>query len=292
MKEYRCTNCAAPLGAPVGMFVSCEYCGSEYYTPPAAGFRIPDQQDYPHPDGLGFVEVGDARYRVHGRLAQGQNSDVFLARRECALTEMVILKVANDRGEPALRREWDTLRRVRDQHPFLAHLTAPPLVLETGRCAGRKERPTAVYGWMCGFSFTFADAREQYPDGVDPHAVVWMWNRILDLLRCLHTVGYSHNDLRPEHLLLHPRDHGVALCGWAQTGLGKGHDLRDSGRCIALLLGPLAPRPLRQLAQEAGAYRDAAALKQELRDVSERLFGPPRFHEFELASKTRTVIAR
>lgn len=286
LKENRCLNCAAPLGSPEGMFLTCQYCGSEYYAPPAAGFRVPDPRDYPHPDGLGTVEVGNAKFRVHGRLAQGRHTDVFLARRECALTEMVILKVARDGGEGGLRREWDALRRVRAQHEFLAHLTNPPVALERGRCAGRRERLTAVYGWRCGFSFTFLDARDQYPDGVTPAATVWMWNRILDQLRCLHAVGYSHNALAPEHLLLHPRDHGVAFCGWSEAAPGRGDDLRDSGRAIASLLGPLAPRPLRELAAEAGRFRDAAALKQELKDVSERLFGPPRFHEFKLASKT------
>jgi hypothetical protein len=250
-----------------------------------AGFQIPEPRDYPHPTGLGTVQVGNYGYRVHGRLAQGQHSDVFLARRERALTEMVVLKVAHDGGEEGLRREWEALHKVRARHEYLCHLTGAPLAFEWGRCAGHAQRRTAVYQWRCGFTFSMLDAQAQYPQGVDPRAAVWMWNRILDQLVCLQAFGYSHNAIALEHLLLHPRDHGVAFCGWSEAALGDGQDLRDSGRCIAAILGPLAPRPLRELAQEAAGFRDAGALKQELTAVSEALFGPPRFHQFTLATR-------
>lgn len=282
--ENRCLNCSAPLGHPISSFAKCSYCESEFYLPPVSGFRIPDPREYPHPPGLGKVEVGNDAYRVHGRLAQGRHGDVFLARRERALTELVVLKVARTGGEEGLRREWDALHKVRAHHDYLRHLTGAPVSLETGRCPGHQDRLTAVYQWRCGFSFTFLDAQNQYPQGVDPKAAVWMWNRILDQLACLHRVGYSHNALSLEHLLLHPRDHGVAFCGWSEAAQGRGQDLHDSGGCINAILAPLAPRTLRQLAREAGSFSDAGALKQELKEVSEALFGPPRFHKFELAT--------
>lgn len=284
MKANKCPNCAASLGPATSSFIKCAYCESEFYLPPLAGFQIPEPRDYPRPPALGRVEVGEHAYLVHGRVAQGQHSQVFLARRDRALTELVLLKVARDGEEEGVRREWAALEKVREQHAYLRYLTNAPVKLAQGRCPGHQPRLTAVYRWRCGFSFTFDDARRQYPDGVKAHAVVWMWNRILDQLACLHDAGYAHNAIAPEHLLLNPQDHGVAFCGWSEAARGPGReDLRRSGQCIARLLDPRAPRPLRRLADDAGGYRCAAALKQELRVVSEAVFGPPKFHHFTLA---------
>lgn len=287
MKENRCLNCAAPLGVATSTFLRCPFCQSEFYLPPQAGFRIPEPCDYPHPPGLGTITVGDHQFRVHGRLAQGRHSEVFLARRERALTELVVLKVAQHGldAESGVRREWEALGKIRALHEFLAHLNPHPVVLGLATCSGRSQRLAAVYRWRSGFSFTFKDAREQYPQGVDPRAAVWMWNRILEQLTVLHSVGYSHNALQPVHLLLHPRDHGVAFCGWSQAARGPGDDLRDSGRSVATLLGPLAPKALLQLTAQAADYANAAALKQELKTVSQSLFGPPQFTSFHLQTK-------
>jgi hypothetical protein len=285
LKENRCLNCAAPLGAPTASLVTCAYCGSEFTVEGAHGYRIPAPRPQARPAALGTVEVGDHPYLVHGRLARGHHSDVFLARRERSLTEVVLLKVAREKAaETGLRREWEVLHKIREQDAYLRYLTNTPILLAQGRCAGRPARLTAVYQWRCGFSFTFAQARQQYHNGVDGRAVVWMWNRILDQLSCLHQAGWAHNDLCADHLLLHPRDHGVALCGWARAARGEGDgDLACSGRCVLELLGSSAPRALRQLALHAHTYPCARALKQELRVVAEAVYGPPKFHHFTLA---------
>ncbi len=282
LKKNVCQNCSAPLGPATSSFLRCAYCDSEFYAPPLAGFRIPQPRVYPHLEGVGLVEVGSHTYRVHGRLARGLHGDVFLGRRERALTEMVLIKVAHRDGASGLRREWDTIGRVRACHEFLAHLLAVPIVLEMGHCHRSKRRLTAVYRWRSGFSFTALDAHDQYPRGVSPRAVVWIWNRVLDTLACLHESRYSHNAIALEHLLLHPRDHGVALCGWSEASLGQGEDLASSGACMATLLGRGAPRELRDLARQAGHYTSVDDLKKELKTVAGRLFGPPRFHEFTL----------
>lgn len=156
-------------------------------------------------------------------------------------------------------------------------MTAAPVAF-----AEDEDKVTAVYRWRPGFSFTFLDARREYPLGIDPRAAVWMWNRVLDQLSCLEEIGWSHGAIAPEHLLLHPRDHGVALCGWSEAARSEGDDLRQSGAAITTLLSRNAPKALRELAQHAACFDNAASLKQELRKISESAFGPPRFHTFTL----------
>lgn len=282
MEKASCPSCNGPIGPLVSSYVTCAYCGTEFYLPPMPGFRIPAPRVYPQLPGLAVVQVAGAEYRVHGRLAQGRHCDVFLARRERAFTEMVVLKIARDGGEAGLRREWDVLQLVREAHPFLAYLTCAPVARGIARLGGHPERDAAVYRWRSGFVFTFLEAHAEYPLGVDPRAAVWMWNRILDQLACLQDAGLGHNALSPVHLLIHPRDHGVALCGWSEAAKGPSNDLAASAHCIAGLLGDTAPSRLLDLTQRAGDFPSAVAVKEELKRISEAAFGPPRFHQFKI----------
>ena len=277
LAKRQCSNCNGPLGPVTGSLVTCPYCASEFDAKPLKGYRIPSERPYPHPPTVGEFRVGNLRFRVQGRLGRGQHSDAYLALRDTALTELVVLKVGRRGAGDGLQREWSALHQVRARNEFLRHMTAAPVAISEDQ-----SRVTAVYRWRPGFSFTFLDAQREYPQGVDPRAAVWMWNRILDQLNCLEEIGWSHGALTPEHLLLHPRDHGVALCGWSETTRSRGNDLAQSGAAVATLLGRASPQPLRELAQHAACFEHTAALKQELRRISESAFGPPRFHTFTL----------
>ncbi|MGE0495462.1 MAG: zinc ribbon domain-containing protein [Vulcanimicrobiota bacterium] len=267
----RCPNC----GAPRQDEVVCAYCDSQLAEAPVR----PQARTRPEilPQGLFTVEVGDTPYCVLGQLAQGENARVLLARRAQAATEQVVLKVAEPGKAEVLEREWATLRHLHGRSDYLDCLLAHPLQLAQAR-----GRLTLVTRWRSGFVYTAAQARQQYSEGVDPAATVWMWNRILDQLSCLDELGYSHNDLRPEHLLLHPRDHGVAFCGWGRAELGPGNDLARSGQCIAALLGRKAPRALVQLAHDAHHFDCPRQLRAALKDVAAAAFGPPRYRPFAL----------
>lgn len=278
VQRLSCPGCAAPLTDLASSYLTCSYCGTELYAGPRAGYQIPTPIADPHPAGLGSVRLGGESYRVHGRLGRGEHGDVFLARLERNLTRLVVLKVARGKGEGrALKREWDNLHQIRRQHGFLRHLAPRPVQL--GELDGR---PTTVYGWRVGFSFTLEQARARHPKGVDPRAAVWIWNRMLEQMACLQDAGFSHNALNAAHVLLHPRDHGAAFCGWSEAARGAGADLADSGSCIAGLLGSAAPQKLRQLADQAGRYDHPLELKQELKGLAGELFGAPRFHPFTL----------
>lgn len=277
IQKRQCPNCNGPLGSASGSYLSCPYCGSEFYLPPQKGYRIPAERPYPQAQSVGTWRVGNERYHVQGRLGRGQHSDVYLARSAKALTQLVVLKVGCLGGRNALEKEWSALHQIRARCDFLRHLCPAAVVSAQG-----EDKLTAVYRWRPGFSFTFLDAQREYPGGVEPRAAIWMWNRILDQLRCLEQIGWSHGALTPEHLLLHPRDHGVAFCGWSRATPSKGRDLWQSGAAIATLLGVEAPKPLVDLASHADCFDNAASLKKELERISESAFGPPRFHTFTL----------
>ncbi len=237
---------------------------------------------------VGVVRVKGTAYRVLGRLAQGEHSDVFLAHRDTPLTQQVLLKIARDPKGEALQREWQNVQSLREaaSQSHLEGLLPHPVRFGTARYQDQPERLAAVYRWRSGFVFTLSDALAEYPHGVDPKAAVWIWNRVLEQLWVLHRLGFEHNDLKPEHLLVHPRDHGVMICGWTACRKGQGReDLRCSGECVRFILGKDAPKSLLLLTQQASSFSDAFELKEELARVAEAAFGPPKFHKFVLTGR-------
>ena len=287
IKPSQCPNCGAPLAPPKthGVIV-CSFCQAEFHKEGFPQFCVPLPLPVSHPTpDLGRISLGNHGYRVHGRLARGSHCDVFLARRDAALTEMVIVKVAREFEEQHVMQEWKTLAQLHQRAAggFLQALLPQPVAIGVARCPGKAERPASVYRWRSGFQFTIEDARSQYPAGVEGRACVWMWNRLLDQLGCLHQLGYAHGAVTPAHLLLHPRDHGLVLCGWSRCAPGPTReDISQSAHCIAYLLGSEVPLQLTQLVQRAGKMTDALELKAELKRVAQEVYGPPRFHAFVL----------
>lgn len=265
-----CKNCGAPLAGYI-----CLYCDTNYTPAKDPEFRIPAPRPELVPRGLFEVVLGESRFRVLGKIALGEHSQVLLARTARAATQQVVLKVSHQ--AEALEREWSTLRHLQHRCSFLDRLL--PMPLKLGQVNGRH---VLVTSWRGGFVHTLAYASKRRPKGLDPQATVWIWNRVLEQLSRLEAFGYSHGNLRLEHLLVHPRDHGIAFCGWSRAALGHTDDLADSGRCISELLGSTAPRSLLELAASAHEFQSPSQLKRELKKVALAEFGPPRFVPFAL----------
>jgi hypothetical protein len=115
-----------------------------------------------------------------------------------------------------------------------------------------------------------------------------MWKRTLDMLGWLHQRGWAHGDVTPAHLLIHPRDHGVVLAGWSSAvrGGSASTDIGESARAIAYVLGIQAtPAPIAKLIQEQSSApaSDAWAVKDMLDAAAHEAYGPPRYHQFQMA---------
>lgn len=52
---------------------------------------------------------------------------------------------------------------------------------------------------------------------LDPRDVAWMWRRLLTGLGWAHRAGLVHGAVLPEHVLIHPGAHGVALVDWCYS---------------------------------------------------------------------------
>ncbi len=67
---------------------------------------------------------------------------------------------------------------------------------------------------------SLAEVMAAYPDGVDPRDAAWIWRRLLVALGNAHRAGVIHGAVLPEHVLIHPRDHGLVLVDWCYSVSG------------------------------------------------------------------------
>ncbi|WP_007515553.1 hypothetical protein [Pseudofrankia saprophytica] len=120
-----------------------------------------------------------------------------------------------------LAREAAALRRIaRLGDPKFAPYV--PRLVDTGRfadpAAGGAGRRANVLGRLDGF-VTLAQVRAAYPGGLDPRDAVWMWRRLLVVIGYAHRAGVAHGAVLPDHVLIHPEQHGLVLVDWCYSAV-------------------------------------------------------------------------
>jgi serine/threonine protein kinase len=296
--------------------VTCRHCGAEVTScedvVPAARFRqayLRSKEELN--DTAGLVDCAGQRYKILLPLALGSSARVVLAERTGAFPERAVLKIALDTGPAGrLRQEYEILTTLQsDTSPGSTYFSQRlPQVAGVGTTTADGEpREVLVLRNPAGFWGSLAQVRRNYPAGIDPRHAVWMWRRMLEVLAYIHELGWVHGNLAPEHLLVHPADHGVLMIGWARARQYKtlpavavdpvGRDLMQSAWTIrAMLAGhtsdaeplvpPSTPLALATLLLRASEDPDWAAklgahgLEQQLGTAAKEAFGPPRFIDF------------
>ncbi|HMV67018.1 MAG TPA: hypothetical protein PKA64_09220, partial [Myxococcota bacterium] len=230
-----CDGCGGPLDAPWDrLVVVCPACGSQNL-PGRPGEPVPPSAPV---DGRPRVNLGGRTWVIEGRLAEGDASTVYRARWVNRLGEAVVLKVlATADDADLLHREWETLAALRASRAegaahFITRLPAPVArgVVETDR-----PRVATAYGWKSGFVHTLEAIGQLHPAGVSGQQQVWLLKRLLELLGFVHRSGFVHGAVTPEHVLVHPRDHGAMLVGWTCAAPADGRPLAARPRRWASL---------------------------------------------------------
>jgi serine/threonine protein kinase len=139
-----------------------------------------------------------------------------------------------------------------------------------------------------------------------------MWRRLLVAIGAAHRAGVIHGAVLPEHVLIHPAEHGLVLIDWCYSGqpgqplpaivarycdwyppeilarrpAGPDIDIWLATSCITELTGNRMPARLAafcrgcQLASPARRPQDSWQLLAELDDLLGRLYGPRKFRPF------------
>lgn len=220
-RALQCPSCGGALPPSARRRpVTCGFCGATValdvklvraadYRAALARFQAAEVAERP-------VRVGGHAYRILGRVGRGESSDVLAAERVSPIPERVLLKILRVEDDAErLQHEDQVLRALRaSKAPGAPHFSRVlPRPVAVGRAAGT-ERWVAVQGHRPGFTADLTALRGALPGGVDPRHGVWIWRRLLELLAFVHDAGWRHDAVLPQHVLVHPRDHGVTLVGW------------------------------------------------------------------------------
>jgi hypothetical protein len=228
-----------------------------------------------------------------------------------------LIKIARDPADNDLMdREAAVLRRLTATgdarlRPYL------PALMECQRHRDPDtgaERRANVLGRLDGF-VTLAEVRAAYPGGLDARDAAWMWRRLLVAAGFAHRAGVIHAAVLPEHVLIHPAQHGLVMVDWCYAITGPGGlvaaiparyadwypaevrsrrppgpdmDIWLATHCMTQLIGQLIPPPLASFAYGCTLPSpdrrpdDAWRLLAELDAVLERLYGPRKFRPFTM----------
>lgn len=263
-------------------------------------------------------------YRVAAaRLASGDIADLYPVRyREGDWHDAVLKLPRSPSDNDLVEAEATALRRLREKGDERYRAFVPELVdsFKHRDAATGVERRANILGRLHGFH-TLADVRRAYPDGIDPRDAAWMWRRLLIVIGTAARAGVVHGAIVPEHVLIHPAEHGLVLVDWCYSvtahaprtaphipAMVPGRqdfypsevaarrpalaqtDVHMATRCVEFVSGGRLPRELRSFARGCTLPaperrpRDGFALLMELDDVLERVFGPRRFHPFHMPS--------
>jgi hypothetical protein len=228
-----------------------------------------------------------------------------------------LLKVPRDPADNDLMRaETVALAtlRTRVERPLAAYFPEPTRAQRQRDPESGAERWANVIGRLAGFR-SLAEVRAAYPGGIDPRDAAWMWRRMLVAVGAAHRAGLIHGAVLPEHVMIHPAEHGLVLVDWCYSCRAPGGrvlavvdryldwyppevlvsrtagpdlDIWLATRCMTELVGPLMPAPMATfargclLASPRRRPADAWALLAEFDELLGRLYGPRRFRPFAM----------
>jgi hypothetical protein len=263
-------------------------------------------------------------YHVRGLVARGDVADVHGLRyqdgRDARWRDAVLKLPRSPQDNDLMRAEATALARVRERGHERYRAFVPELVESIRhRDAGTGvERRANVLTRLVGFH-SLAEVRRAHPGGVDPRDAAWMWRRLLVAVGNAAAAGVVHGAVVPEHVLIHPAEHGLVLVDWCYSVTSAAAhtaphipamvahredlyppevadrrpavpatDVYMATRCVEYLTGDRLPPRLRAFARGCSLPaperrpRDGLALLAELDEALEREFGPRRFRPFRM----------
>lgn len=170
-------------------------------------------------------------------------------------------------------------------------------------------RRSIILDHLDGF-VSLKDVRQAYPGGISGRHVAWIARRLWIALDTAHEAGVAHTAVFPEHVMIHPKMHGVVLVDWSYSTeigekleyavprylknewYGKRYDkpldhrldVHEAAHTLESLLGAQEARPFRAFFNgcRVASTPTAGELFQEFDELLERLYGKRKYIEFEM----------
>ncbi len=266
-----------------------------------------------HRDGAAVLTTRRHRYTVGPRVATGDLANLYQVRYDGGQALLKLPRRPTDSDLTAREATaLTTLARAGDPR----HRAYAPRLVESFRHEdpATGQRRTANVLEHCAGFVSLARVAGAHPDGVDPRDVAWMWRRLLVALGYAHRAGVVHGAVLPEHVLIHPDEHGLVLVDWcyavapgeplpalvarhrddyppeaaARGPATAATDIYLATGCMRRLMGRRAHPALLRFARGCALPvprmrpQDAWRLLAELDELLEQLYGPRRFRPFAL----------
>lgn len=322
-KALSCPQCGGILPKQASWrMVTCPFCGSmvthSKSVVEAAPFHaakvrlLAGKLAQAHDAGARVLRWQGQNLRLLNKLGTGEQAEVYLAERLGLLPERLTLKLAHRHIQPGvLAVEAVTLSRLEEsQLPGAAYFTQHlPQLVNCGVTDDEPghERDVLLLRHPSGYWGSLDKVLAHAPGGISPRHAVWMWRRVLEVLGFVHDNGWTHGDLALEHWLVHPRDHGILIIGWAKArqvadAAAIARDLMQTAWTVRALLSggdgrpgfnDKIPIPLAELLQQCSEDVDwcirqgARGLDRALVAAARQAFGPPRFISFDPTAANR-----
>jgi hypothetical protein len=246
LEVLKCPHCGTTLlTRDRAALLNCTHCGQSLKVASSAGSAgsVPSGEASKAAPGTASTAgsiplfLGNRSFLLQGRLAQGESTDVFWGHTDATPTEWVVVKLLRVLGDAdLLTREWRAIKTLLQSttqgSPYFSQLLPQPVTIGETKGSDALVRPASVFRWRSGFLHTLDDVVRAHENKLDPSHAMWMWRRSLELLGWVHRSGYLHGSLLPQHLLIHPRDHGVVFVGWS-CAVRWGLSERLPARCDA-----------------------------------------------------------
>ena len=248
-----------------------------------------------------ILKTPGGEYRIGAKVFAGDIADLSAVDGDKALLKVPRSPADND----LMATEADALRRLRDHGDPKYRPYAPRLIDSfTHEDAQRKRRTVTVLERQNGFV-----PLSRITKRLDPRDGAWMWRRLLAGLGWAHRAGVVHGAVLADHVLIHPREHGLVLVDWCYSGnrpaaiVARHRDAyppevlddktateaTDIYMATGLMQGLIEmPGPMARFADgcryPAPRMRpqDAWALLKEFDELLDNLFGPRTFRPFEI----------
>ncbi len=151
------------------------------------------------------------KWVVEAPFVKGDLADLYLVTREDRTTG--VLKIArHPRDNDLMDAEARALKTLWEAEPEQYRKYLPAL-LDTFQASGRRANVLTRYPDL----FTLRQIVEMLPQKVPFRHIVWMMNRLLSLIGFSQRSEYAHGGVIPDHLLYHPKTHGMVVVGWCSA---------------------------------------------------------------------------
>jgi serine/threonine protein kinase len=164
------------------------------------------------------IIVDGTTYMLGPKVHIGEHSSLYEGQFSCdGGSAKALIRVAHTSSDtPFLNNEIRILdrlhRKVEDKE--LGYWRSLPFIF--GRFnAG--QRIGVVYRWFDGVTATDIRMNSLHKNGLDQRHVIWIYDRMTNLLGYIHARGVIHGRIDPDRLRVRPSNHNVMLTGWGQA---------------------------------------------------------------------------